>query len=71
MVVLMFERINMEDLGGVGFIIGPKVRFNCYKNPDLLNRWCDNEMMDSILDAIKEPLNNTVDSSIKVNYLTK
>ena len=55
MVVLMFERISMEELGGVGFTIGPKVRFNCYKNPEMFKNW-SSEMFDSILSAIKEAI---------------
>jgi hypothetical protein len=54
MVVLMFDRLTMDELGGVGFIIGPKVRFNCYKNPNMLRTWRDDSMFDSIISAIKE-----------------
>ena len=30
MIVLMFERLKIEDLGGMGFIINPLIRINCY-----------------------------------------
>lgn len=55
-IVLMFERIPMDDLGGVGFIIGPKVRFNCYKEPAMFNEW-SGSTFDSIIEAIKDNLN--------------
>jgi len=70
MVVLMFERIDMEELGGVGFIIGPKVRFNCYKNPEMFKSWSGHEMFNSILSAIKEAINEHLSltgSNIKVS----
>lgn len=35
MVVLMLERLAIEDLAGLGFIINPFVRINCYKFPDI------------------------------------
>ena len=31
MVILMLERLEIGDLGGLGFIINPLVRINCYK----------------------------------------
>lgn len=57
MVILMFERISMEELGGVGFTIGPKVRFNCYKNPGMFQNWSSCEMFNSIMEAIRADLN--------------
>lgn len=36
MVVLMLERLEIGDLGGLGFLINPFVRINCYKYPE---RW--------------------------------
>lgn len=36
MVVLMLERLEIGDLGGLGFVINPFVRINCYKYPE---RW--------------------------------
>lgn len=59
MVVLMFERHGMEELGGVGFTIGSKVRFNCYKHPEMFQNW-SNETFDGIMAAIRENLNAVV-----------
>lgn len=56
MIVLMFERLSMDDLGGVGFIIGPKVRFNCYKNPEMFTNWSGNDIFNSIMEAIQQDL---------------
>ena len=75
MVILMFERLNIDDLGGVGFIICPKVRFNCYKDPSIFTNWHGNQLFDSILVAIKEHLNEAISldeskySSTKVSHM--
>ncbi|CAF1106367.1 unnamed protein product [Brachionus calyciflorus] len=55
MIVLMFERLTISDLGGVGFIIGPKVRFNCYKDPQMFEN-CSGEIFESIIKEIKKNL---------------
>ena len=60
-IVLMFERIPIAELGGVGFIIGPKVRFNCYKEPQIFDNW-SGDLFNSIIEAVNDCLgssNNT------------
>ena len=54
-IVLMFERLDMSAIGGVGFTIGPMVRFNCYRSPEIFQNWTGNTF-DSILAAIKSHL---------------
>ncbi|CAF1033468.1 unnamed protein product [Brachionus calyciflorus] len=56
MIVLMFERLVITDIGGIGFIIGPKVRFNCYKDPQMFEN-CSGEIFESIIKDIKKNLN--------------
>lgn len=51
MVVLMFERLEIESLGGLGFIINPLVRINCYRFPKEWNK--------EHFDAIYNNLNGT------------
>ncbi len=53
--VLMFERLNMSEIGGVGFIITPIVRHPVYKTPDLLNEW-SGQNFEGILKSIKSHL---------------
>lgn len=65
-IVLMFERISMFDLGGVGFIIGPKVRFNCYKQPEMFNQW-SGSIFDTIVEAIKENLSDSSQLAVSGN----
>jgi hypothetical protein len=59
----MFERFSksdMAEMGGVGFIVGPMVRFNCYKQPDIFQNW-SGEIFDSFLQAIFIHLNRSID----------
>ena len=53
--ILMFEKLNIAEIGGVGFIITPLVRHNVYKTPRLLNYWSGKEFED-ILKSIKSHL---------------
>jgi hypothetical protein len=69
-IVLMFERHEMGELGGVGFIIGPKVRFNCYKNLEMFNNLSNDDTFKSIMEAIKHDLNNQ-QPSIQPNFSRK
>jgi len=68
-IVLMFERFTKNDfseIGGIGFIIGPMVRYNCYKHPDIFHNW-SGEIFDSFLQAIYAHLNRSIDlQAIKV-----
>lgn len=38
-IVLMFERLMMEDIPDVGFLIDPLVRHNIYKTPEIFEEW--------------------------------
>ena len=38
-IVLMWERLQMDDLNEVGFIINPLVRYNCYQHKEILQSW--------------------------------
>ena len=65
LVVLMFERFEMHELGSVGFIISPLTRFNCYKEPQLFSSWSDkNEIFSKILEVIRENLSSRIKKSI-------
>jgi len=44
----MFERLLIDNLGEIGFIIGPLVRHNVYKSSDLLKNW-SGDQFDNIL----------------------
>ena len=70
----MFERLNIAEIGGIGFIITPLVRHNVYKNPQLLNEWSGSEFKD-ILNSIKSHLKPLTEIegmwSIKINYNKK
>lgn len=57
-IVLMFERVPITDLGGVGFIIGPKVRFNCYKDPQIFDNW-SGDVFNSIMEAVNDSLGSS------------
>ncbi len=51
----MFERLNVGEIGSVGFIITPIVRHNLYKIPDIFNKWTGSEF-DIILKSIQSRL---------------
>ena len=57
MIVLMFERLTISDLGGVGFIICPLVRSNCYKDPKILENFSGRKFK-PIIRVIKKNLRN-------------
>lgn len=52
----MFERLSLAEMGGIGFTIGPMVRFNCYKTPDLFQKW-NGPAFEPIISAIEIHLN--------------
>lgn len=66
-VVLMFERLAIKDIGGVGFMIGPMVRYNCYKTPDIFEHWNGN-IFESFMQAVMGYLNRSIDFDQYVNY---
>ena len=47
----MFERLNLEDIPDVGFLIDPFVRHNLYKYPEILENW-SGEKFEPIINAI-------------------
>jgi len=51
----MFERLNIGEIGGVGFIITPVVRHNVYKTPEIFNEWTGSDF-EAILKSIKSRL---------------
>lgn len=54
-VVLMFERLMMDDIPDVGFLIDPLVRYNVYKNPEIFENW-SGPQFDSIVGAINDAI---------------
>jgi len=59
----MFERLSLSEMGGIGFTIGPMVRFNCYKTPELLQNW-SGPAFDPIISGIEIHLNRKPTVSI-------
>ena len=53
MVILMLERLEIGDLGGLGFIINPLVRTNCYK---FLEEWTE-ENFETVYEDVVSKLN--------------
>ncbi len=68
MEVLMFERLLINDLGEIGFIIGPLVRHNVYKSADLLHTW-SGDIFDVILKSIMGQLSTAKGFSPKLTDL--
>ena len=56
----MFERLNVAELGEVGFIITRLVRQNVYKTPSLHNGWSGIEFK-GILKSIKSHLKSATE----------
>jgi hypothetical protein len=54
----MFERLLIDNLGEIGFIVGPMVRHNVYKSPELLSTW-SGDAFNAILISIKRHLSTT------------
>ncbi|CAF0911769.1 unnamed protein product [Brachionus calyciflorus] len=69
-VILFLDRLKIEELGGIGFVMSGLVRINCYKHPDT---WFD-EDFDEILKSINQNLkdldkkNQVDDQTIKGQY---
>lgn len=70
MIVLMFEKLAINELNSVGFIISPLTRFNCFNDSTMLNKWTG-PIFDSIIKSINSSLNilpsNSSDSLCKTN----
>ena len=62
LIVLMMERIELRELGAVGFIISPKTRFMCYKEPEMFNN-SSSKVFDTIIKSIKMELNSSNNSN--------
>ena len=59
--VLMIDHMKYEEMGGIGFIIGPLLRVNCYKNK---SDWPDANL-DEIVKSIKDNTRPVKDSNHK------
>jgi hypothetical protein len=66
----MFERLLIDNLGEIGFIVGPLVRHNCYKSPELLSTW-SGDAFNSVLISIKRHLPTTKSGEKKLPLLPK
>lgn len=53
MIVLMFEKLEINEIGSVGFIISPLTRFNCYNDKNIFYTWSG-----PVFDSILKSLNN-------------
>jgi hypothetical protein len=53
--ILMFERLKVNEIGEIGFIIAPIIRHNLYKIPQIFNEWTGTEF-DAILMSVKRRL---------------
>ncbi len=68
MEILMFERLLIDNLGEIGFIIGPLVRHNVYKSSDLLKNW-SGDQFDNILKSIERSIANASEKKQANNHL--
>jgi hypothetical protein len=60
--ILMFERLNIDEIGEIGFIIVPIVRHNLYKIPHIFNDWKGTEF-DAILKSVNRRLRPSTGSA--------
>jgi len=60
--ILMFERLEIGDIGSIGFIINPIVRHNLYKIPQIFKDWKGTEF-DTILKCVKGHLRPSTGSA--------
>jgi len=60
--ILMFERLEIGSIGGIGFIIAPIVRHNLYKIPQIFKDWKGTEF-DTILKCVKGHLRPSTGSA--------
>ena len=61
MIILMFERLQINEIGSVGFIISPLTRFNCYNDKNIFYTWCG-PIFDTILKSVNNCLNGITES---------
>lgn len=61
-IILMFERLQIADLGGVGLLISPKLRINLYRNPEVYQSWIG-PLFDEIIQCIDKELISNSDNS--------
>jgi len=66
----MCERLKVDEIGEIGFIIGPIVRHNLYKTPQIFNSW-DGAEFETILKCVKSHLRPSTRSvtSRQSNYV--
>jgi len=60
--ILMFERLEIGNIGGIGLIITPIVRHNLYKTPQIFKYWKGTEF-DTILKGVKRHLRPSTGSA--------
>jgi len=61
-VVLMFQDLPINELGSVGFIIGPLLRHNCFNDINIFHSW-SGDCFNSILKSINSILNKRSNSA--------
>jgi tetratricopeptide (TPR) repeat protein len=61
-VVLMFQDLPINELGSVGFIIGPLLRHNCFSDINIFHSW-SGDCFNSILKSINSLLNKRSNSA--------
>ena len=55
-IVLMFEELLINEIGSVGFIITPLLRFNCFNDKTMLYNW-SGPIFESMLKSLNNYLN--------------
>ena len=75
LIIIMLDRLDVSDIGSVGFIIASLTRFNIYKN-DTNSKWSGeiyNSMIKSIADNIRQKRNPLIGRIIdsKNKFLAK
>jgi len=60
--ILMFEKLEIGNIGSIGFIITPNVRHNLYKIPQIFKHWKGTEF-DTILKCLKGHLRPSTGSA--------
>lgn len=70
MIVLMFEKLVINELNSVGFIISPLTRFNCSNDSSMLYKW-SGPIFDSIIKSINSSLNINISPSSSSDALSK
>lgn len=57
-VVLMLQKLNIEDIEGIGMIINPYSRINCYEFSDTWNDKCFEKISRAITESLKNKKNS-------------